>query len=128
MTHHTFLSTTDQEENDTEFLEDDTEFLTHHTFLSATDEEETSAKLKELQNWKEQQVYEEVEDCNQKCVSVRWVISPKIIDGTLSMKARLCAKGFEEDSQHRTDSPTSTKEGLRLIFCVITANMLITNG
>ena len=77
--------------------------------------------MKELWSWKEQKVYTEVTDVGQQCVSVRWVIKPKVIDGLPSTKARLVARGFEEDANFRTDSPNATKEGLRTILCFISS-------
>ena len=35
------------------------------------------AKSKELQNWKDHNLYSEVENVGQKCISTRWVISEK---------------------------------------------------
>ena len=37
----------------------------------------------------------------------------------MTTKARLCARGFEEDKFFRTDSPTSTREGLRMVLATI---------
>ena len=77
------------------------------------------AKLKELKSWRQNDVYEEVDDEGQYCVSVRWVITPKIIDGKLQTKARLCARGFEETSSFRTDSPTCKRESVRIALSII---------
>ena len=97
----------------------ETEYVTHSILLASLRDDQNEAKTKELNSWKNQNVYEEINDQNQPCVSVRWVITPKLTDGKWKTKARLCAKGYEEDSFCRTDSPTSTKEGLRLAFCAI---------
>ena len=52
-------------------------------------------------------MYEEVDNLGQNFISVRWVITPKLIDGKWISKARLVARGFEEDSsKFRSDSPT----------------------
>ena len=40
-------------------------------------EEILEAKLKELESWKENKVYKEVEDKGQKTLSIRWIISQK---------------------------------------------------
>ena len=74
------------------------------------------AKIRELQNWKDHDVFTEIADDGQKRITVRWVISEKSIDGNNSIKARLVARGFKEseDSSIRRDSPTCTKESLRL--------------
>ena len=92
------------------------------TFISEIEVAQEEAKQLELKSWKNQNVYEAVDDENQKCVSVRWVISPKLANGQWKIKARLCARGFEEDFSPRSDSPTSTKEGLRLAFCIISSH------
>ena len=106
----------------------ETEYVTHTAFLSSLKDDQNEAKSKELNSWKFQKVYEEIDDLNQPCISVRWVITPKMIDGTWTTKARLCAKGYEEDSFCRTDSPTSTKEGLRLVFCAIASKKWLINS
>ena len=80
------------------------------------------AKSMELLQWKVQNVYTEVCDINQDCVSLRWVIQPKIIDGQPSVKARLCARGFEEEQNFRTDSPTCSREGVRIALTLIASN------
>ena len=52
--------------------------------------------MRELNSWREQNVYEEVHNEGQQTISVRWVIKPKIIYGQHGTKARLCTRGFEE--------------------------------
>ena len=66
------------------------------------------AKQKELKNWIDHDVYEEVEDKGQNCISVTWVITEKTSDGKQIVKARLVARGYEEENKDslRTDSPT----------------------
>ena len=83
------------------------------------------AKVKELVNWKENEVFDEVEDNDQKTISLRWVITEKIGDNNEPIiKARLVARGFEENmvDEHRRDSPTCTKDSLRLMFTVVASN------
>ena len=83
------------------------------------------AKMKELVNWKENEVFDEVEDNDQKTISLRWVITEKIGDNNEPIiKARLVARGFEENmvDEHRRDSPTCTKDSLRLMFTVVASN------
>ena len=86
--------------------------------------EVVEAKLRELENWKNNNVYNEVEDDGQSQVSVRWVITEKIVEGVGRPKARLVASGFEEidDNCIRKDSPTCGKENLRKIFLFIGMN------
>ena len=97
----------------------DEEDLVNEIHLTSMENEHYKAKMKELLSWKEQNVYVEMNDNGQKCVSVQWVIKPKYIEGKLSTKARLCARGFEEDTSFRTDSPISTREGICVVFSTI---------
>ena len=81
-----------------------------------------NAKLKELESWSVQKVYEEVEDQGQEYITLRWVVTPKVIEGKPSVKARLVAREFEEIQNFRTDSPTCSKERLRIALMIIAAN------
>ena len=92
--------------------------INEHCQLSK-DQEIHEAKERELNSWKEQYVYTEVPDNGQSTMSVRWVLKPKIINGRPSIKARLCARGFEETETFRTDSPTCSREGIRLVLMSI---------
>ena len=75
------------------------------------------AKEKEIQNWKDNDVYKEVDDVGQKITTSRWVITKKVKDGIAQIKARLVARGFEEDTDGlRKDSPTCSKETVRILF------------
>ena len=56
-----------------------------------------NAKVKELGNWKNNQVYTEVEDKNQAKISTRWVVTAKVIGEDKIIKARLVARGFEDE-------------------------------
>ena len=56
-----------------------------------------NAKVKELGNWKNNQVYTEVEDKNQVKISARWVVTAKVIGEDKIIKARLVARGFEDE-------------------------------
>ena len=77
------------------------------------------AKDKELQNWNDNDVYVEVDDIGQESISVRWVITEKIVKDEKVIKARLVARGFEEDSLRLTkDSPTCSKECLRIALAI----------
>ena len=82
-------------------------------------EEVLRAKLKEIDSWKKNNVYTEVDDEGQKCISVRWVITPKVINGVMSVKARLVARGFEEIPDFRTDSSTCMRENVRIVLGII---------
>ena len=79
-----------------------------------------AAKEKELKNWSDNNVYSEIENQNQHAISCRWVIETKKVDGLDVTKARLCARGFEDEegTNRRTDSPTCSKEALRITFAI----------
>ena len=59
------------------------------------------AKHLELQNWRYHKVYTEVEDEGQSYLSVRLVIIVKHKDGEQFSKARLVARGFEEEEKEK---------------------------
>src|SRR5215469_4233866 len=81
-------------------------------------EEILKAKLKELESWKENRVYKEVEDMDQKTLFIRWVISQKMKEGKQVWKARLVVRLLEEEGENLfTDAPTCSGEVLR--FCLI---------
>ena len=66
-----------------------------------------NAKRSELENWKSNEVFTEVEKGEQKTISLRWVITEKRVDYQQIIKARLVASGFEEEqSDNRIDTPT----------------------
>ena len=75
------------------------------------------AKHKELCNLQHHNVYEEVPFRNQATISTRWIITEKLNDGKKNVKARLVARGFEENTDSlQKDSPTCCRESLRLVL------------
>ncbi|CAC5404047.1 unnamed protein product [Mytilus coruscus] len=89
--------------------------------LLLSDIDFTEAKEAELDNWRKHNVYEEVEDNGQNCISTRWVYTMKELENEFHRKARLVAKSFEEDSLDEIpkNSPTCEKQSLRLILSII---------
>lgn len=79
------------------------------------------AKENEIRSWRQNEVFEEVVDKGQKCISTRWVCTLKETENGLVPKARLVARGFEElkVSDLQKDSPTCASESLRLLVAVI---------
>ena len=77
------------------------------------------AKLNEYENWKQNKVFQEVSDDGQDAISVRWVITEKLKGDNRIIKARLVARGFEENFDNKTDSPTCAKDTLRVVMSVI---------
>ena len=63
----------------------------------------------------------EVEDEGQKTISLRWIVTEKIKEGAPVTKARLVARGFEENYDDRTDSPTCSKDSLRLCLSLVSS-------
>ena len=81
-----------------------------------------AAKNEELLKWKQMKVFTEVEDTGQSVVSTTWVCTEKLKGGSLVCKARLVARGFEENSSNLTKkSPTCTKDSFRLALSIITS-------
>ena len=91
-------------------------------FLSKKDElsqEVVDAKEKELEKLKENKVYSVVPYTGQKLISSKWHITEKYKEGERVVKARLVARGFEEDNKNlRTDSPTCSREAMRIVYFV----------
>ena len=105
-------------------ISDDTHEEVNVVFIPAYRHHEAEviqAKQVELQNWKDMEVYEEIKDQGQKVISTRWVITEKICEGQKGAKARLVARGFEDEDQVPSDSPTGAKSTLRTVLA-ITAN------
>ena len=73
-----------------------------------------TAKQIELQKLQLFKTYDEVEDIGQYRISTTWVLWKKGEE----MRARLVARGFEEDCGVPTDSPTISKSILRIMLSV----------
>ena len=109
---------TSVDESEDETSHDDTdneEVLLINYDCKAPDVKE--AKDKEISNLINNDVFETVPYDNQQTVSSKWVLTEKCKDGHKSIKARLVARGFEEDSSCLVkDSPTCSRESLRLVY------------
>ena len=65
-------------------------------------------------------IYCEVEYTGQELISCRWVCTEKLKGNQLTCKARLVARGFEEDSSKLSKkSPTCSKYSLRLLLSIL---------
>ena len=83
------------------------------------DQDIVDAKFDELEKLKKNEVFEEVPNTGQRTISSRWVFTEKLKEGKKVVKARLVARGFEENSEElgiRTDSPTCSRHSLRLVM------------
>ena len=96
--------------------------------LLVTDQEQMSqeivdAKEKELKNMIENDVFERVPFYGQATISCKCVFTEKFVNERKVVKARLVAMGFEEDSSNlRTDSPTCSRQSMRLVFLTAASN------
>ena len=67
-----------------------------------------------------------VEDLGQKCISVRWVVTEKVKGGQVVTKARLVARGFEENTSNlQKDSPTCSREAVRILISIASSKQWI---
>jgi len=92
------------------------------TIMITTSDKESIivAKEKEVNNWKMNDVFEEVPFTNQHVISTRWVITTKEVENIPITKARLVARGFEDDlGERKVDSPTCARESLCLTLSLI---------
>lgn len=89
--------------------------------LDSDDQIEVSqAKAKELQEWKQYNVYTGVDNEGQDYITTRWVITEKFIDNNRIVKARLVGCGFEEEDQTtlRKDSAICGKEYMQISLAI----------
>jgi len=109
--------------NSSEVQDTNQEYLIDSLLITSKQSRELNAKVAELAQWKTMEVYKEVEDTGQDCISLRWVLKDKVDnEGNTFCKARLCVRGFEEEQDFRTDSPTCSREGIRLFFATTSSN------
>ena len=88
------------------------------------------AKIIELSQWRNEQVYDkivydEIDDLGQQCNDG---YSEKVVNEKKIIEACLCATGFEDGQNFRTDSPTCSREGIRLSCCIISSNRWTLNS
>ena len=99
--------------------------VTSEVLLTNTDKKaQLIAKNMEIQNWKNNNVYTEVNDDDDKyAISTKWIMTTKEIDGKFTVKARLVARGFEDiNNQGKNDSPTCSKDSLRISLTIMASN------
>ena len=81
-----------------------------------------NAKEKELQSWRSEKVFDEIENNGQPTISVCWVLKQKLVDGKCSTKARLSARGFEKVESFKTELPTCSGESVHVAITLIASN------
>ena len=83
-----------------------------------------AAMQAEISKFEKFEAFEEIEDMGQRRIPIRWVVSEQKNDGkNQPYKARLCMRGDLEigKDQIRADSPTASKETLKLAM-IVSAN------
>ena len=83
------------------------------------DDDCKEAKQVELTKLKDFQVYDEVQNLGQSCISTRWVLWEK--GDKKEVRARLVARGFEEQVDVPIDSPTVNRSTMRMMLAVSVA-------
>ena len=73
-----------------------------------------NAKYDEIEKLKHFNAYEEVPDSGQTCISTTWVFNCK----EDKVRARLVARGYEENTDTRTDLPTIMKSSFRTFLTI----------
>ena len=110
----------DKQNNDSENIEDI--FIVDELCKNKKAEEISKAKKEEIEKWIAQEVFDKVEDIGQERLSTTWVITTKMSEGKEITKARLVARGYEEDSSNiRSDSPTCQKANVRMLLAIAVA-------
>ena len=102
---------------------DNTVFVVELPVKYHTMPEVIEAKEKEYKNLTDYDTFEEVKDDGQQRIGSRWVITKKEKhDGQKNdYKARLVARGFQEECKPQADSPTAMKESVK-VFLAVAAN------
>ena len=74
------------------------------------------AKEKELKNFENYGAYKVVRDVGQPRMSTQWIITEKMYGDVKGAKARVVVNGNQEKADMPADSPTVSKQSLRLLF------------
>ena len=61
-------------------------------------------------------------DQGQERINGRWVCTKKTVNGKEIHKARYVIKDFQEHSEVQADSPTGSKESVRLLLPIISSH------
>ena len=83
------------------------------------------AKEKEMKCFDEYGVYQQVPLTDQKVLGTRYVLTRKP-DGRY--KARFVVKGFQEKANIQSDSPTASRDSLKIFFCIAANEKWIVEG
>ena len=77
-------------------------------------------KEDELKKFEEFNAFERVEDEGQPRIDTVWIVTKKEEHDRMksTYKCRLCLRGFKENVDPRSDSPTASKESLNILMAV----------
>ena len=98
------------------------EILVNQAYVAKVNHKIFNAKEKELQSWRSEKVFDEIENNSQSTISVCWVLKQKLVDGKCSTKATLYARGFEEVDSFKTESPTCSSDSVRVAITLLASN------
>ena len=84
-----------------EISDDETQI--HETFVTTNKLQQLEAKMIERNQWRNEQVYDEIDDLGQQWIFLRWVMKEKVVNEKKIIEARLCARGFEQEQKFRTE-------------------------
>ena len=104
--------------------DDDGEFICYVEFVDPSkygDPEVIAAKQKELNHFLDYDVYVEVRDVGQRRITCSWVITYKMIDGKLGIKARLVCNGNQArlmNPDQKIDSPTVKRVSIKIMMTI----------
>ena len=104
--------------NQLQLLEKGSVTATQNTEIYLTADFFKDAKQKELQNWKDNKVYKEIDrdKAQSKILETTWVCNVK----DNQPKARLVVRGYQEDtSEISKESPTCNKESVRILMLIV---------
>ena len=84
----------------------------------------TAAKMKELQSWISNKVYDVVSKTTNKYISIRWVLTTKQTPNGIIPKAWLIARGLKKDclTKPEKESPTCSKGSIRTLLSICAQN------
>ena len=82
------------------------------------------AKLKEVMNPENYEIFKDIVDDGQETISSRWVITQKEKhDGQKTeYKVRLVARGFQKTIKLQSNSPSISKESCKLLMAIAANN------
>ena len=110
------------EKNEFVIAHDDSQLQNNNVYLTIQSQDSAEfcePKQAELDKWEQYNVYNEIEDVGQKCLTGRWVCTRKIDNNITHLKARCIIKGFQEKSSMQFNSPTRSKDCLQIILAIV---------